>query len=337
MKVSYADLVRATNGFSSDNLVGTGSFGMVYKGMLDDDGSDGLQVVAVKVLNLQLREASRGFMSECETLKNVRHRNLVKILTVCSSVDFRGNDFKAVVFDFMANGSLDDWLNPKENQQFQSKNLSFAQRLNIAIDVASALEYLHCQCETPIVHCDLKPSNILLDSNITAHVSDFGLAKLLKETTSKSSLGSTGSIGLKGTIGYIAPEYGMMNKTSVQGDVYSFGILLLEMFTAKRPTDPMFKEGESLRKFVELAFPNRILDIADARMFLEEDEDASDNSNRLNVPRVLDCLASVFRIGIECSSELPADRMKIGEVISGLHKLRYAFIQKGSNPLRPIV
>ena len=127
---------------------------------------------------------------------------------MCSSVDFRGNDFKAVVFEFMPNGCLDAWLHHKENQQWEHKKLSLIQRLNIAIDVASALDYLHCQCETPIVHCDLKPSNILLDSDMTARVGDFGLAKFLKETVSKSSLGSTSSIGLKGTVGYIAPGSG---------------------------------------------------------------------------------------------------------------------------------
>ena len=127
---------------------------------------------------------------------------------MCSSVDFRGNDFKAVVFEFMPNGSLNDWLHHNENWQGEQKKLSLIQRLNIAIGVASALDYLHRQCKMPIVHCDMKPSNILLDIDMTAHVGDFGLAKFVKETVSKSSLGSTSSIGLKGTVGYIAPGSG---------------------------------------------------------------------------------------------------------------------------------
>ena len=201
-RISYAELARATNGFSTENLVGAGSFGSVYKGVLDDAKTS---VVAVKVLNLQQRGALKSFMAECDALRSIRHRNLVRILTACSSVDNNGNDFKAMVFEFMANGNLDTWLHPTANEQFKPKKLNLLQRIDIAIDVASALDYLHHHSETPIIHCDLKPSNILLDMNMIAHVGDFGLAKFLKQTISKSSQDSISSIGLKGTIGYIAP------------------------------------------------------------------------------------------------------------------------------------
>ena len=102
--VSYAELVRATNGFSTDNLIGTGSFARVYRGILHDDDDDSMKVV-VKVLNLQQQGATKSFMAECEALRNIRHGKLVKILTACSSMDFRGNEFKALVLEFMANGS----------------------------------------------------------------------------------------------------------------------------------------------------------------------------------------------------------------------------------------
>ncbi|KAL2657575.1 hypothetical protein AAZV13_04G188700 [Glycine max] len=109
------------------------------------------------------------------------------------------------------------------------------------------MDYLHHDCNPPVVHCDMKPVNVLLDENMVAHVAYFGLARFLSQSTSEMQ---SSTLGLKGSIGYIAPEYGLGGKASTHGDVYSFGILLLEMFTAKRPTVEIFKEGLSLSKFV---------------------------------------------------------------------------------------
>ncbi|XP_034686739.1 probable LRR receptor-like serine/threonine-protein kinase At3g47570 [Vitis riparia] len=171
LRVSYKELLKAASGFASSNLIGMGSFGTIYKGIL----SRGERPVAVKVLNLQHRGAAKSFMAECKVLRNIQHRNLLRIITSCSSVDNKGCDFKALVFEFMPNGNLDSWL------YHESRNLSFRQRLDITIDVANALDYLHHQCQTPIVHGDLRPSNVLLDDDMVAHVGDLGLAKLLPE------------------------------------------------------------------------------------------------------------------------------------------------------------
>ena len=114
-------------------------------------------------------------------------------------MDNRGSDFKALVFEFMPNGNLDSWLH------HESRNLSFRQRLNVAIDVANALDYLHHQCQTPIVHSDLKPSNVLLDDDMVAHVGDFGLAKLLPEANDILSSDQTSSRLMMGSIGYVTP------------------------------------------------------------------------------------------------------------------------------------
>nr|DAD37065.1 TPA_asm: hypothetical protein HUJ06_007706 [Nelumbo nucifera] len=202
LKISYKELLEATSGFSSSNLIGAGGFGSVYKGILGDR-----TLVAVKVLNLQQGGAFKSFLAECESLRNIRHRNLLKIVTSCSSIDFKGNEFKALVYEFMINGSLDMWLHPNEDDaEEQLRNLSLFQRLNIAIDVASALDYLHNHCQVPVVHCDLKPSNVLLDGDFTAHVGDFGLSKFLSENNGKISLNQTASsIGLRGSVGYTAP------------------------------------------------------------------------------------------------------------------------------------
>ncbi|KAG1362579.1 putative LRR receptor-like serine/threonine-protein kinase [Cocos nucifera] len=267
IRVSYAELVKATDGFSSANLIGVGSYGSVYKGVMEwyDE-----KMVAIKILNLQQQEASRSFIAECEALRSIRHRNLVKIITACSSVDFRGNDFKALVLEFMENGSLEQWLHPEVNERCPMKNLNLEQRVSIAIDVASVLDYLHHHSPVPIVHCDLKPSNILLDDDMTAHVSDFGLAKFLSESTDSFSI-SASLAAIKGSVGYIAPEYGLGSEVSTQGDVYSYGILLLEMFTGKRPIDETFNESLDLHQFVEMAFPTQIMNIVDPQLIREEE------------------------------------------------------------------
>lgn len=201
LKITYAQIFDSTNGFSSENLIGEGKYGSVYKGILGHD----MRVVAVKVLKLQQRGAHKSFLAECEALRNIRHRNLVKVITSCSSVDFKGNDFKALLFEYVPNGSLDTWLHQNSPEHQDLKKLNLLQRLNIAIDIASALDYLHNHCETQIIHCDLKPSNILIGDDHHALVSDFGLAKILAVADSKSNHKNSSSIGIRGTVGYVAP------------------------------------------------------------------------------------------------------------------------------------
>jgi Leucine-rich repeat (LRR) protein len=204
LNLSYQSLLKATDGFSPTNLLGVGSFGSVYKGITND----GRMTIAVKVLNLLRHGASKSFLAECEALRNIKHRNLVKILTVCSGVDYHGNDFKALVYEFMVNGSLADWLHPtatEDEAHQEQRKLNLYQRLNIAIDVASALEYLHYHCQTPILHCDLKPSNVLLNDEMIGHIGDFGLSRFSPEANHNSSTNQSSSIGIRGTIGYTPP------------------------------------------------------------------------------------------------------------------------------------
>ncbi|XP_030961906.1 receptor kinase-like protein Xa21 isoform X4 [Quercus lobata] len=352
---SYKMLHQATNGFSPDNLIGSGSFGSVYKGVLDQEE----RLVAIKVLNLQNKDALKSFMAECKVLRNIRHRNLIKILTCCSSINYNGDDFKALVFEFMTNGNLEMWLHSMTDSDNQSKNLSVLQRLIIAIDVAFALNYLHNHCEQKIIHCDLKPSNILLDSDMIAHVSDFGLSRLLT-TSNDSSQKCTSTIGLKGSIGYAAPEYGMGSEASAEGDVYSYGVLVLEMFTGRRPTDDMFKDGLNLHNFVKMSLPKRLIHVVDPMLLPREvegmgvataammatKEDDNDNeieeeeANNTEDFRHIDvdmqkCLLSILNIGILCSLESPKERINMEEVIKELQMIKSTFVGLGIHRGRP--
>jgi len=187
--ISYQELCQGTNNFYESNLLGTGGFGSVYKGVLFDG-----TIVAIKVLNLQLSSAFKIFDAECKVLRMIRHRNLVKVISTCSNPEFR-----ALVLQCMSNGSLERWL--------YSYNycLNLLQRVNILFDVAFALDYLHHSQSEYVVHCNLKPTNIPLDENMVVHVGDLGIAKILvenKDATQTKTLGTLGYIAL-GTRTYL--------------------------------------------------------------------------------------------------------------------------------------
>ncbi|XXG58658.1 hypothetical protein AAC387_Pa04g0914 [Persea americana] len=322
--VTYAMLFKATNGFSSANLIGAGSHGSVYKGLLDCIETP----IAIKILKLQQKRSFESFIVECKALGRVQHRNIIKILTVCSSIGFRGNDFKALVFQYMANGSLDMWLHPDENEKLKILNL--LQRLDVAIDVAYALDYLHHHCEAPIIHCNLKPGNVLLDDDMVAHLGDFSLARILSNDVVSSSRTQSSMLEMKGSIGYIAPEYGMGGDVSTCGDVYSYGILLLEMLTEKRPMDDIFKENQNLHQFAKMVLLEQVMEIIDHELLSEEIASIKHNESYYDMRcRMHETLVSLVRIGVSCSIDSPKERMQMNDVLIELLRVKEFYLGVG--------
>ncbi|KAG6655530.1 hypothetical protein CIPAW_05G223100 [Carya illinoinensis] len=292
-RFSHLELQQATNGFNPDNLIGKGSFGFLYKGTL----SDGMDV-AIKVFNLEVEGAFKSFDVECSVLRNIRHRNLVKIISACSSMNF-----KAFVLEYMPNGNLETWL--------YNRCLNMLQRLNIITEVATALEYLHFGLLTPIIHCDLKPSNVLLDAEMVAHVANFGIAKLLDDGDSLTRTMTLASMG------YMAPEYGSEGIISTRGDAYSYGILLMEIFTRKKPTDDMFSGEISLKSWVEESLSLSINEVVDTNLLRNERDYAA----------IEGCLSSVMRLALNCCEDSPRERMDMKTVSITLNKIKSKFLQ----------
>ncbi|XP_059073234.1 putative leucine-rich repeat receptor-like serine/threonine-protein kinase At2g24130 [Cryptomeria japonica] len=303
MPISSQELHRATQGFSAVNLLGEGSFGSVYKALLYDN-----TLAAVKVFDQDPQNSYKNFVRECRLLSKIRHRNLVKVLSSCSTADFR-----ALVLEYMSKGSLEQQLHKDE----KGCSLSLKMRVNIALDVAHGMAYLHHDCSPPVLHCDLKPSNVLMDETMTAHIADFGISRLLTSPVSESSSTSR----LKGTVGYFAPEYGMGRQVSIKGDVYSFGILIFEMVTRKRPTDDMFSGDVTLPRRVRRAFPDAVEGVVDRELLV--DELALSSSAELVSSEHGSCLRSLIGLGLQCTREYPGDRPTIREVEGMLEKIVY--------------
>nr|DAD21055.1 TPA_asm: hypothetical protein HUJ06_022518 [Nelumbo nucifera] len=310
--VSYDELRTATGNFSQENLIGRGSFGSVYRGVLRQG-----VIVGVKVLDVRTKGALKSFIAECNALRNVRHRNLVKLITCCSSIDSKNMEFQALVYEFMENGSLEDWIRGRRKHEGEGGGLNVVKRLNVAIDVASAMDYLHHDCQPAVLHCDLKPSNVLLDDEMNAKVGDFGLATLMVETSTQQH-STTTTYDLKGSIGYIPPEYGIGVKPSPRGDVYSYGVMLLELFTGKSPTHE-FNGDMSLTKWVQSMFLVNTKEVVDPELLLQLKMDGVHHAGQPLSPKIQQALVSILGIGLSCAIDSPELRMNMRDI---LHKLK---------------
>ncbi|KAA8547352.1 hypothetical protein F0562_003784 [Nyssa sinensis] len=217
---TYEELAAATGGFSQANVLGQGGFGFVHKGVLPNG-----KEVAVKSLKAGSGQGEREFQAEVEIISRVHHRHLVSLVGYCIA-----NGQRMLVYEFVPNKTLEFHLHGKDQP-----TMEWATRLRIALGSAKGLAYLHEDCHPRIIHRDIKSANILLDSNCEAMVADFGLAKLSSDNYTHVST------RVMGTFGYLAPEYASSGKLTEKSDVFSFGVMLLELITGRRPVDPTSK------------------------------------------------------------------------------------------------
>ncbi|KAF8393884.1 hypothetical protein HHK36_020082 [Tetracentron sinense] len=233
---TYEELERATGGFKEESQVGKGSFSCVFKGVLKDG-----TVVAVKkaIMSSDLKKNLREFHTELDLLSRLNHAHLLNLLGYCEE-----DGKRLLVYEFMANGSLHEHLHGK-NQSLKSQ-FDWVRRVTIAVQAARGIEYLHGYACPPVIHRDIKSSNILIDEEHNARVADFGLS-LLGPANSSSPLAELPA----GTLGYLDPEYYRLHYLTTKSDVYSFGVLLLEILSGRKAIDMQFEEGN----IVEWAVP----------------------------------------------------------------------------------
>ncbi|XP_077231676.1 CRINKLY4 related 4 [Tasmannia lanceolata] len=296
-------LLQITNNFSEDHKIGSGSFGSVYQATLEDG-----REVAIKRADLppspshtgggitRRNEKESAFIAELALLSRVNHKNLVQLLGFCEEQ----NEF-VLVYEFMPNGTLHEHLHKLEG----SPLMSWVPRLKVALDAARGIEYLHTYAVPPIIHRDIKSSNILLDSTWTAKVSDFGLS-LMGPVEGMAHLSLTAA----GTVGYMDPEYYRLQQLTTKSDVYSFGVLLLELLSGYRAIHPQEEDG----------LPRNVVDFVKPHIIADEIHLVLDRRLPPPTPYEIEAVTYVGYLAADCVNLEGRDRPSMTEVVNSLEK-----------------
>ncbi|KAM7276818.1 hypothetical protein ACFE04_018684 [Oxalis oulophora] len=280
-RFSYEELHKASNGFSKDQLLGSGGFGRVYEGTLPNNTQ-----VAVKCVNHDSKQGLREFMAEISSMGRLQHKNLVPMRGWC-----RKNNELMLVYDYMPNGSLNNWIFDDDAQ----KLLNWAQRCQVLADVAEGLNYLHSGWDQVVIHRDIKSSNILLDSDMRGRLGDFGLAKLYGH----GQMANTTRV--VGTLGYLAPELATVTAPTTASDVYSFGVVVLEVVCGRRPIELSVVDETILIDWVkELYGQGRLADAFDSRIAGEY---------------TVEVIEMLLKFGLACCHPDPTKRPTMREVV----------------------
>ncbi|KAG8074818.1 hypothetical protein GUJ93_ZPchr0006g42110 [Zizania palustris] len=282
--LTFKDILKATNNFDQQNIIGCGGNGLVYKAELPNGST-----LAIKKLNGEMCLMEREFTAEVEALSMAQHDNLVPLWGYC----IQGSS-RLLIYSYMENGSLDDWLHNRDNTR---PLLEWPTRLKIAQGASQGLSYIHNVCKPHIVHRDIKSSNILLDREFRAYVADFGLARLILPYDTHVTT------ELIGTLGYIPPEYGQAWVATLRGDIYSFGVVLLELLTGKRPVQVLSKSKELVQWVREMRSQGKDAEVLDPVLRGRSHEDQ---------------MLKVLDVACKCISHNPCMRPNIQEVVSCL-------------------
>ncbi|RCV07485.1 hypothetical protein SEVIR_1G252900v4 [Setaria viridis] len=284
---SYKEIRAATNNFDKSNKLGRGGFGTVYKGVWGDGTT-----FAAKVLSSESEQGIKEFLAEIESISEVKHANLVRLLGCCIQ---RKN--RILIYEYLENNSLDHAL-----QALGSANgvtcLSWTTRSAICVGTAKGLSYLHEEHEPNIVHRDIKASNVLLDRDYRPKIGDFGLAKLFPDNVTHIST------GVVGTCGYLAPEYFVHGQLTKKADVYSFGVLILEIISGRRISQTIHSDMFLVREAWVLYQQGSLLDMVDARM-----EDYPEEE-----------VLRYIRVGLACTQAAPSSRPTMSQVVALLSR-----------------